>query len=85
MARDNFFDNACCNKHCDTPDNNSDISFIWMLIIVFLFRGNPFGYDCFWNGYCNAFNSSGFSCGSSSNNINNNFNNINDNNFFNTN
>lgn len=81
MSKDDFFDDGCCNNHCgNSANNNFDISFIWILIIIFLFRGSPFGNDCFWNGYCNAFNSSGFSCCNQSNN--NNFNNSNTNSFF---
>lgn len=89
MAKDDFFDDACCNNHCNNPANNNfDISFIWILIIIFLFRGSPFGHDCFWDGYCNAFNSSGFSCRNFNKTIGNNnfnFNNDNANNFFNNN
>ena len=82
MSKCDFFDDECCNNQCDNyANNNLDISFFWILIIFFIFKGIPFGNDCFWNGYCNAFNSSGFSCGKYNNKNNFNFNNTNS--FFN--
>ncbi|MBM6860117.1 hypothetical protein H9X78_06355 [Clostridium saudiense] len=85
MSKD-FFDDSCCNNNCcNSANDNLDTSCFWILIIFIIFMGIPFGKDCFWNGYCNAFNSSGFACANSSNNTSFNFNNSNTNSFFNNN
>lgn len=70
MSKKDFFKDACCNNISDNYVNdNLNISYLWALIIFVIFMGVPFGKDCFWNGYCNAFDSSAFSCGNYNNTI----------------
>ena len=66
MSKNSFFDNCCCGKNGNMPnsctDENSNSAYVMMFIIFIIFMGVPFGNDCFWHGYCNAYNTSGFSC-----------------------
>lgn len=61
---------CCCNNNCYSPTNDGfDLGWFWVILIIFIFRGVPVGNDCFWNGYCNAFNSSAFSCHNFNNSV----------------
>lgn len=84
MGNDNLLGGSCCNTPCDNSvNNNLNISSFWLIVIIVIFGGIPLYNDCFWNGYCNAFESSTFNYNSYFNNTG--FNSTNTNSTINTN
>lgn len=74
-------DNNCCNPCNNSVNDDFSSSYLWILVLILIFKGFSLKNDCFWDGYCNAFNSSAFSCKNFSNNslgnsTNNNFSNF---------
>ena len=73
MSKNSFFDNCCCGKNGNKPnsctDENSNPAYLMIFIVFIIFMGVPFGNDCFWHGYCNAYNTSGFSCQNQGNSV----------------